>query len=128
MIALERLLAGHTIVSAAKAAQVDRKTVTRWRQSNASFQAALNRGERDARDALELRLAKLAEGAAAIIERAIQEGDIRASLAVLRGVGLLPGHYREIGSTDARVLECQIRTAESDRKRESALASLIGLG
>ena len=87
---MEALLAGKTIVDAAKDARVDRRTLHRWRKKP-TFEAAYNRERRDVWEAFQMRLLVLTDNAMLNVERAIEEGDTRASMTVLKGVGLLPG-------------------------------------
>src|SRR5438046_1747190 len=49
--ALTMLLSGKSITDAATAAEVDRTTVHRWLKEDFGFQAALNRGRRELREA-----------------------------------------------------------------------------
>jgi hypothetical protein len=50
--AVAALLAGRTVTDAAAATGVDRTTVHRWLKKDFAFQAALNLGRRESRDAL----------------------------------------------------------------------------
>ncbi len=102
---LEHLLAGETVTSAAKAGKVDRTTAHRWLREDYAFQAAYNRGRRELQEALQTRLLSLAEKAARTVEGAVEGGDSRAALAVLKGLGLLNGEPPEIGSDDPEDLE-----------------------
>jgi len=94
--ALAALLAGQTVTAAAKPAEVDRTTVYRWfrDRDKPGFRAALERGQREMRQAMEARLLALASKAAACLEGAIAQGDGKAALALLKGLGLLPGPQR----------------------------------
>src|SRR5215510_13573473 len=89
--ALAALLAGKTVTAAATAAEVDRTTVHRWLKDDFTFRAALNRGQRDLREAMQARVMGLAEKASLFVERAITEGDGKTALALLKGFGLLSG-------------------------------------
>jgi hypothetical protein len=91
--ALAALLAGQTVTAAAKAADVDRTTVYRWLRHPDShrFQDAFQRGRRELRQATEARLLALASKATDCLEIALSQGDGKAALALLKGLGLLPG-------------------------------------
>ena len=121
--ALESLLGGSTATEAALAAGVDRRTLFRWQRTDSEFQAALNRGRREIRDAAELRLERLATSAVAALEKALEEGDARSALAVLRGLGLMSSSVR-IVPDEADVIEWQARINESERKKAAFLAEL----
>src|SRR5262245_45523135 len=87
VLVLEQLLAGASITRAAQAAGVDRTSVHRWLREDWSFQAAYNAARRDLMREIETRLVRLAEGAVQAVERAVRQGDVRAALAVLKGLG-----------------------------------------
>jgi hypothetical protein len=91
LAALGALLAGSSVTAAAEQAAVSRETLHRWLREPA-FAAAYKRQHRDLWEATETRLLRLAERATTIVERAIdQDGDVKAALAVLKGLGLLAG-------------------------------------
>ena len=113
--ALAALLAGKSVTDAAATAEVDRTTVHRWLKDDFAFQAALNRGRRDLRDAMQSRLMALAERAADVVERAITDGDGRTALALLKVLGLLSGEAPKIGSADPEDLAADARKHEMFR-------------
>jgi hypothetical protein len=122
--ALECLLRGSTATEAAQAANVNRRTLWLWQRSNLEFQAALNRGRREAWEAAELRLQRLAESAIRVVEQALDQGDVRAALAILRGLGLLGGAPIAIGPDEADSIARQARINESERRQAELLAEL----
>jgi hypothetical protein len=67
------------------------------------------------------RLTLLAEKAIGVVEAAIDGGDLKASLTVLRGTGLLNGEPPSYGSDDADDLE-----AEASQK--AFFVSVHGMG
>jgi hypothetical protein len=87
--AIAALLAGRTVTDAAADAGVDRATVHRWLRENFGFQAAVNAGRRELRKGVQVRLERLAEKAAGCVEKAIDEGDVKAALAILKGLQVL---------------------------------------
>jgi hypothetical protein len=114
---LEALLAGSTVTEAALAAEVDRSTLYRW-QRDPSFLATYNGRRAEMREAAEAKLQKLQKKALDAVERALDEGDSRVALTVLRGMGLLDGKRPTYGSDDpARVAKDRRATA---RKQELA--------
>ena len=112
--ALGALLAGGTVTRAAERAAVDRTTVHRWLREDWDFQAALNRGRSELQSAVEARLLLVAEQAAETVAHAVQGGDLRAAIAVLKGLGLLAGYPPEIGDDDPDRLreEADLRAKE----------------
>ena len=117
-LALVALLAGKNATEAAQAAGVDRTTLWRW-QSDFTFQAAHNRGRRELSAAMTARLSALAEKAAGTVEGAIDKGDAKTALAVIRGLGFLSGGPETIGSEDAAKLR-------RDHERKAMLDRLLG--
>ena len=85
--AVAGLLAGKSVTDAAADAAVTRETVHRWLRENFAFQAELNRGRRELRESVQTRLERLAGKAAACVEKAIDGGDTKAALEVLKGLG-----------------------------------------
>jgi len=116
--ALVALLGGARITAAAEASGVDRTTVHRWLREDWHFQAALNRGRRELKDAIEARLLCLAEQAAETVEQAIQRGDSRAALSLLKGLGLLGKQPIAVGTDDPDALQAEA----ARRKEEAAIA------
>lgn len=115
------LLSGSSVTEAAHAAGVDRTTVHRWLRDDPVFQAAYNGARRALQRELALRLEQMAAAAERVSE-AIQAGDIRASLAVLRGLGLLAGDRPHIGPENPDEV-----TADADLfRRERAAIALRG--
>lgn len=115
VVALESLLRGATATEAARVAGVDRRTIFRWLRTDFQFQAAVNRGRRELREAAMMRLERLTDSAVTALERALGQGDSRLALVVLRGLGFLNG-VAGIGSEDPDAL------AQEARSRSEALA------
>ena len=126
-IALAQLLLGKNVTEAAKAAKVDRTTVHRWLKTDFEFQAAFNRGRQELQDALQARLLQLAERAIETIEEAVAEGDVRAALAVLKGLGLLDGRPLPLNSDDPADLEREWEIENMRKAREYQMEVLISM-
>jgi hypothetical protein len=125
--AIAELIAGRSVTAAAAAVEIDRTTLHRWLRADFEFQAELNRLRREAREAIQLRLEHLADQAADVVVAAVQAGDTRAALAVLRGLGLLPSEPIEIGTDDPVVLQQEAEIAECEAANRRALRSLLPL-
>jgi hypothetical protein len=123
-IVLEQLLAGESVTKAAKAGGVDRTTVHRWLREDAVFQGAYNAARRELSREVEARLPHLAEVALATVQAAVEQGDVRAALAVLKGLGALSGVPLEIGTDDPVELAEEKRVAEGQRAMRSTLRRL----
>ncbi len=98
--ALQAMLSGETVTAAAKTAKVNRTTVHRW-LNDPDFLAVRNSYRSELRDTQHHRLARLASKAIEVVEQALEDGDIRTALAVLRGIGLLAGQAPQTGPTNA---------------------------
>jgi hypothetical protein len=119
--ALDCLLAGGSIPTAAAEAEVDRSTVYRWLRGHDEFRAAFNRGRNALADALHARLLELAGDAVGAVHDAVREGDAAVALKLLEGLGLLPKERATIGpETMADVL-----IARSQAEQEVWLSSLF---
>lgn len=119
--ALDALLGGKTVTEAAREVEVDRSTVHRWR-NHPIFLAALNRRRAESREAADVTLDRIRAKALEGVERALDGDDPRTALAVLRGLGMLPGSRRLIGSDDpVRIAEEQALAATG----RDSLAALL---
>jgi hypothetical protein len=86
--ALRALGAGQTIVAAADSAGVTRNTVTRWIRSCPEFRAAFNAWQQALIESTQARLLRTAEAAAAVVDQAIQAGDAKLALNLLKHMQL----------------------------------------
>ena len=126
--ALGALLGGASVTTAAEVAGVDRTTVHRWLRADFEFRAALNGGRRELHQALQARLDGVAQRAVEAVSSAVDSGDPKTALALLKGMGLLDGRRAAIGSEDPEVLREEAnldeRDAETDRLMRMIAASL----
>ncbi len=102
--AIELLLSGANVTESAKAAGVARETVHRWMKDDWDFIAAWNRAKRELAEVASARLFAVSAKAAENIARAVEAGDLRMSLLVLKGFGGLGGRAPSVGSEDPAVL------------------------
>jgi len=82
--ALDSILSGRTDQEAAESAGVRRQTVNSWKLHHPAFRAEMNRRRAEAYDQEVGRLRTLRESALQVVETALQNGSLRAALAVLR--------------------------------------------
>jgi hypothetical protein len=87
--ALENLMNGQTISDAARAAGVGRTTIHRWMRDDAEFQAAYNAWQNDTAAAARSSIMALTEPAVRAIAAALEGGDSKTALTVLKSLGLL---------------------------------------
>lgn len=118
--ALEALLEGASITDAAAAAGVDRGTLHRWRRNDFAFQAELNAGRKDLRQAIAHRLERLANDATQCVGKAVREGDVKAALEIMKRIDVFAP--RCLGSDDAA--ERQQRLAERGQRAEDTAQRL----
>lgn len=118
--AIAALLAGKTVTEAAQAAQVHRSTVHRWLGEPIVI-AELNSRRLEHQSALGDLLMKLQTKAVVAVERALDAGDARVAIAVLRGSGILDGRQRRIGTTDPDELA---RTSRIQARREALMGAM----
>jgi len=113
--ALQSLLLGDSATDAAAAVGVHRTTLHRWQQ-DPTFQAAMNRERLDLRSSANARLQNMQEKAIEVVDKALDGGDVRSALSVLRGLGFLAGDVPKVGLTDPTRLRNQQEAQEKDRK------------
>ncbi len=104
MNAIDILVQGRTDQETAETVGVARETVTRWRNDNPHFTAELNRQRRliwgDSHD----RLRALAGKAVDALEVALDEGDSRVAVEVLKAIGLYGQVRPPSGPEDAELV------------------------
>lgn len=127
MLAIEALLTGETITSTAESVGVDRTTVHRWLKEDFEFQATLNAHRREMWEGIQAGLWIAAAKAVEAVTEAIEAGDGRMALQVLKGVGALSGQSPPCASDDPDILrqEAEIaqQASESDRQMRKLLSS-----
>ena len=87
--AVDQLCQGHSIVDAAKAAHVHRRTVHRWLTADPTFRAAYNTWQKDALELARARLLGLADDAVTAVAESIHNGNAATALVVLKGLKAL---------------------------------------
>ena len=122
VIAIDAMLAGKTITAAASAAEVDRATVHRWLKDDFAFQAELNRGRREMRRATLGNLERLAAKAADCIEKAIDQGDVKSALEILKRLHLFAAG--PIGSDDPAELASDAELDAAVRQGDNTLRAM----
>jgi transposase-like protein len=88
-LALEAFCKGGTIGDAAKAADVSRQTLHRWRAKYPHFALAMSSWSSACVAIAESQLEELASRAVCALAIAIDKGDARSAMAVLRSLGIL---------------------------------------
>jgi AcrR family transcriptional regulator len=96
--AMEMLLTGKSVADSARSAGVSRITLHRWLRKDAAFRAAYNQWRDELQESCRSRLEALTDKAADAIEKALETGDARTALQLLKSLGLI--QQRPIGPTD----------------------------
>ncbi len=107
--ALTVIIAGGGMIAAAEAAKVHRGTLYRWLQKDAAFRRALEWEQDRAICTARRQLMTFVEDCASNVRNAVRCGDVRVSLSVLRGLGLL----RKIESCES-VVSAEEAEAEAE--------------
>ena len=99
--AIDILVQGKTDQETALAVGVTRETVTRWRNDNPHFAAELNKQRRSIWAASHDRLRSLAGKAVDTLETALDSGDSRIAVELMKAVGLYGQVKPPSGPVDA---------------------------
>jgi len=127
--ALELLLTGKSIAETARSAGVSRMAIWRWMKHDAAFQAAYNQWHDQLQESCRSRLQALTDKATDALEKALEAGDARAALQLLKGMGMIkertpgptePEEVEKILAMDEKRRELRIRR-EKARLREDEL-------
>jgi hypothetical protein len=97
--ALSFLVEGKSLVETSRICRISRQTLYLWMKEDAAFVAAYNRWCEQMHQSARSRLLGMADKATVAVERALENGDARAALQLLRGLGVLK--EQKAGSGDA---------------------------
>ncbi|MBP9115194.1 MAG: hypothetical protein KBF89_02490 [Acidimicrobiia bacterium] len=123
-MALDLLLQGQGITAVSKEIGVDRSTIYRW-QGDVNFEAEKNKKARELRDATNARLVQLAEKSLSVVDDALESGDAKVALSVLKGIGYLNGSISPIGPADPEQLEMERLLDEKRKDHEDTMNRLM---
>jgi hypothetical protein len=112
-LALEAFCKGGTMGDAAKAANVSRQTLHRWRAKYPHFALAMSSWSAACLSMAESQLAELASRAVGALSNAIDKGDTRSAMAVLRSLGVLRT-YQPSKAPDAAREQLNSRPGEQE--------------
>jgi transposase-like protein len=114
---LELLLMGKSIAETARTAGVSRMTIHRWLKHDPVFRATYNQWHEQLQESCRSRLQSMTDKAADALEKALEAGDARAALQLLKGMGMIK--ERTPGPTDSE--EIRNRNEIEREKRKIAL-------
>jgi transposase-like protein len=121
--ALRELAQGKSIAETARAAGVSRPTVYSWLKSDPAFRAAYNRWHEEMEESTRSQLLMCGDLATGAIKTALENGDAKTALALLKGLGLIkPSGERLTEAADVKkraeldALKLKIGMEEEGRK------------
>ena len=106
-------MTGQSMSAAARGAGVARATLYRWLNQDANFRAAHNAWQKDTMAAARSSILALTEPALRAVAAALERGDAKIAMALLKSVGLLTPPTP--GSTDAEDVK---KEQQIERKRQ----------
>jgi hypothetical protein len=112
-VVLEGLVVGKSVTEMSQAAGVNRTTIYRWMKHDPAFRAAYNQWHEQMIESGRSRLLMLVDTAADSLRKALEAGDSKAALELLRGMGVLKA--RAAGPTDAEEIR---RLNDLERRRK----------
>jgi AcrR family transcriptional regulator len=86
---LELLLQGRSVSESAQSAGVGRRTVYNWFKKDPAFAALYNQWHEEMKETCRSRLLVLSGKATIALEKALEAGDAKSALQLLKGIGLL---------------------------------------
>ena len=113
-VALMRLVEGESVAGSAAAAGVTRVTVHRWLREVPAFTAAYNAWQEEAITRARGQMVALTGAAVGAVRGAVERGDVKAAMAVLKSMGVMREPKR--GPTSE---EAAWREQEAERRREA---------
>lgn len=109
----------------AEAIGANRSTITEWRNHNIYFQAELNKRRKEIWEATSDKLRSLSLKAIDTVETAIDQGDAKIALEILKLAGLGKENLGRIGEDDPEEIEYQEEIKEKKKKHEQRLDELF---
>jgi hypothetical protein len=114
--ALESLLQGNSVVESARLAGVSRGTVYYWLKSDPAFLAAFNQWNDEMQQSARSRLMMMTDKAVKAVEKALENGDARAAVQLLKGMGLIASKPTGSGDPDVVKREMDIEKRKGETK------------
>jgi|GEM_PF-2114584 len=127
-MAIELLLQGKTVTQTARMAGIARRTVYNWLKKNAAFTAIYNQWLDEMKEGCRARMLMLAGKAASAVEKALEAGDAKSGMLLLKEMGMLastpdrPTEERDVRKQ--RKVDAMVRKLELKKKEVDVRASL----
>jgi transposase-like protein len=97
---LELICAGTSVAEAARKVEVTRQTIYRWIKCDPMFQAAYNQWHEEMEESSRSQLAMMTEAATAAVRQALERGDAKMGMQLLKGLGLIAPAKRRATDVD----------------------------
>jgi len=120
---LDLLLLGKSIAETARSAGVSRMTIHRWLKNDPVFRAAYNEWQEQSQESCRSRLQALTDKATDALEKALEAGDARSAVQLLKGMGMIK--ERKPGATEQEDVKREI---EGYRRKKSSKAMVDEMG
>ena len=111
---LREIMAGKSIMAAAKSTRVSRSTIYRWQSEDANYIAALNAWKRQMDESVRHRLVALADRAVTALNNALLTCDAKTAVSLLKGLGMLSPVKH--GETDVEVVKRSLKLQEWENR------------
>jgi hypothetical protein len=123
--AFEVLTTGGTVSAAARAAGKSRETIYQWLSAGHRFAIAYEQWKSSIAETSRTRLLMIGEAATVQVARAIHQGDTRAALAVVKGMGLMSPPPVGPSLTQAAARKKELEVQKAERMEAEAAAGAI---
>jgi transposase-like protein len=117
--AMELLLGGKSLAETARTVGVSRNAVYRWLKNDAAFRAAYNQWHEAMKESCRSRLKMMLDKATSAVEKALEAGDAKAAMALLKGMGMIEKEDERNTEADELATESATKT----RRRRAKLRS-----
>jgi hypothetical protein len=123
--ALSFLLGGRSLIETAQCSRISRQTLYRWMKEDVAFRTAYNQWCEQMEQSARSRLVGMTDKATVAVEKALEKGDARTAMQLLKGLGILkerkagPGNAEEV-KKDMEWEKHRRRMTEGKRKRKVA--------
>ena len=133
LAALHAITTGKSVTEAAQSAGIGRRTIYNWLASDPNFRAAYNAWKKELMEFGRGRLLKMTETAIDAVRAALEKGDSRLAVLLLKNIGLLAPE--QPGLTDPELVKAEmilnrrrdrIDVAEQEKHANSLALGLAG--
>ena len=113
LAALQAIASGKSLAAAAESSGVPRRTIYNWLSTDPHFRAAYNAWKRELMEFGRGRLLKMTESALDAVRSALEKGDARLAITLLKNIGMLAPETP--GVTDPELVKAEMTL---DRRRD----------